>query len=525
MTTIDHRILIPANPQVVWDYISNLSRNPKWQVDCRSVTFLTQKHDGPGTRWRSTTESGREHVLEVTAWYNGLGYEYVYIDGPSYDENIGRVRLQEIPEGTIVQWTFTYELPGLLGGLRNSIGTRRQIDKSIADSLRKLYLQIKAVGGGTLIQPKSLIRDAPDVEARSQYQPRHPVPTPQGVMPMIDEPPILDDDAQTLQPITPIREPERVAPPIIESRQNVPIINEPPPADDDTRPNPIIKRDTSEIPAGEEPEFLNRLAPTENDFEFSFDPPTKPDLKFSVDPQTEPNFDFSFEPDEVIDPVFVTPPRIVEPLPVPLPLPAPEPPSVPVIDVRKSNEIPPAYQEPTLVHPVADSALVPMSPIVDAESAPKTVSKLPPSPSPSPLPEPEATKLLLPKEQEPPLPISEPPLPISEPLLPVPEPPLPIPEPPLPIPEPPALNPWEEPTISPNATMAQPTSMDTAHISIWDVFGLQRPSETQQMKAVVEAKPEPLMKLDRPDMTPMRMGLRMALRRTRKTIRRIKLPN
>ncbi len=214
MTTIDHRILIAANPPVVWEYISNLSRNSKWQVDCKSVTFLTGKHDGPGTRWRQTTESGREYVLEITAWYNGLGYEYVFIDGPGYEENIGRIRLQEIPEGTIVQWTFTYSLPGLFGGMRDSMGTRRQIDKMIADSLRKLYLQIKAHGSSGPIEPKSLMRDAPNAEERAQYQPRHPslpkedekaeVPPIMATAgrPIIDEPPLTDDDAQSLQPFS-----------------------------------------------------------------------------------------------------------------------------------------------------------------------------------------------------------------------------------------------------------------------------------------------------------------------------------
>ena len=63
MTTIDHRILIPAAPDVVWDYISDISRNPEWQVDCREVIFLTSRREGPGLRWRYATPGGSECVV------------------------------------------------------------------------------------------------------------------------------------------------------------------------------------------------------------------------------------------------------------------------------------------------------------------------------------------------------------------------------------------------------------------------------------------------------------------------------
>ena len=81
MTTIDHRILIPAAPDVVWDYVSDITHNPDWQVDCQEVIFLTSRREGPGVRWRYATPGGRECVVAVTAWYNGLGYEYYFVDG------------------------------------------------------------------------------------------------------------------------------------------------------------------------------------------------------------------------------------------------------------------------------------------------------------------------------------------------------------------------------------------------------------------------------------------------------------
>src|SRR5687768_10262320 len=105
MNVIDHRILVPASPDRVWQYISDINRNPSWMVDCRSVSFLTTMHAGPGTRWRITDAKGKDRVAEITVWYDRLGYEYKFVDGVPFSQNKGQIRLQEIAEGTVVQWT------------------------------------------------------------------------------------------------------------------------------------------------------------------------------------------------------------------------------------------------------------------------------------------------------------------------------------------------------------------------------------------------------------------------------------
>ena len=250
MTTIDQRLLVPIAQAVVWDYISNINNNPSWQADCQSISFLSSKHDGPGTRWRYTTQKGRENVVEITAWYNGLGYEYVFIDGPRYRNNRGRIRLQEIAEGTIVQWTFSFETSGMFSGLRSA---SRQIENTMATSLKTLYRQVKTYATESGFDAKSLMRDAPDVEARAQYKPRHPTVAqaaadteaafrPPTTVVGFNEPPITDDDGQALQ--------------VIE-------FAEPPVEVDDTRPRPAVTGlegtvQASDIPPDMdgEPEFL-----------------------------------------------------------------------------------------------------------------------------------------------------------------------------------------------------------------------------------------------------------------------------
>ena len=276
MTTIDHRILIPAAPDVVWEFISDITLNPQWQVDCFEVIFLTSKREGPGLRWRYSTPNGAEYVIAVTAWYNGLGYEYYFVDGVPFRENKGRIRLQEIPEGTIVQWTFSYELGGVLGGVRGA-GLKRQINRTIADSLKSLWQQMKQSAAGHSHEPKSLMRDAPDVASRSTYQPRHPS--------------VLAQSQERTEPsITPVPSAVVAEPPVSEDDgQNIPVITEPPISDEDTRPRqpvtpePEVAEATSAPDQVEEPEFLIDLS--------RFEPPreptdTKPRIPVEVPPET-----------------------------------------------------------------------------------------------------------------------------------------------------------------------------------------------------------------------------------------------
>jgi hypothetical protein len=209
MNILDQRILIPdIAPESVWAHISNIAQNPTWQVDCRSVSFLSTKRTGSGVRWRYTSDNGRECVVETTAWYEGLGYEYTFVDGAPFRSSRGRIRLQEIPEGTVVQWTLNYETGGVLGGVKNTISTRRRLESAMIDSLKTLWSFIRQSNSGrTTHEAKSLMRDAPDYEARSKYQPRHPsaAKMEQGIT--IPEPPITDEDTRPRAPVAPVKTP------------------------------------------------------------------------------------------------------------------------------------------------------------------------------------------------------------------------------------------------------------------------------------------------------------------------------
>ena len=226
MAIIDQRILIPARQDVVWAYLSDLSRNAEWQADCKSVSFLSTRHEGAGTRWRVSADKTKDAVYEITSWYNGLGYEYVIVDGAAYKDNKGRLRLQEIAEGTVVQWTFSFEGGGLLGG-----GKVRQLDATMAASLKALYKQVKALSQSEGLVARSLMRDAPDVEARAAYKPRHPTSLADGSPAEVAEDAVLLPP--TPEPAVQVEDAAFVA--------AVDLSAEPPLEVDDTRPRPAVE--------------------------------------------------------------------------------------------------------------------------------------------------------------------------------------------------------------------------------------------------------------------------------------------
>jgi uncharacterized membrane protein len=261
-TVIDHAISIPAPQEQVWQQVRDIQLNTEWQASSEQVTFLTGKQNGRGTRWRNTTPDGSEQVIEITAWYEGLGYEYVIVDGVSFETNRGRIRLQEVPEGTVVQWTFSYDIGGMFGGLRNALITKGRIDGEIVDSLRNLYRYVKSTRSDeyTPEQSRALMRAAPDVEERSKYQPRHPSVVRQEAADSSAE---LDTDPDAMfkppadaQPAA--AAPEQEAEPVVADvsqtddtlaeepipDEAVPIV-EPPLSDDDTRPNPTVQETDS----------------------------------------------------------------------------------------------------------------------------------------------------------------------------------------------------------------------------------------------------------------------------------------
>lgn len=147
MTLIDQRIVIDAPPHVVWDHIADPNEVRRWHSGYRNISVLTTQQTGMGTRRRCTPAGGGKDVIEeITAWVEGLGYEYTQIEGGSFREMRARIRLQAGPDGTIVQWTLTYKPRGLVGTLRDVLGGKREMQAMMSESLRQLRRQIDELG-------------------------------------------------------------------------------------------------------------------------------------------------------------------------------------------------------------------------------------------------------------------------------------------------------------------------------------------------------------------------------------------
>ena len=148
--------------------------------------------------------------------------------------NHGAHPASEIPEGTLVEWSLSYQLGGIFSGLRNSLRIQRQFEKTMAESLKALYTHVRKAGSEHDVNDaKSLMRDAPNYEARAQYVPRHPS-----------------------------RYAERTEE---KSGDSEPLIPEPAFTEDDTRPNPALAavEDGDSAPAIREPVELEPVTPSE----------------------------------------------------------------------------------------------------------------------------------------------------------------------------------------------------------------------------------------------------------------------
>jgi hypothetical protein len=521
MHTIDQRILIPTPPDIIWSLISDIARNPDWQEDCRSVSFLTSRREGPGTRWRFTTEKGREAVAEIIAWYQGLGYEYNFIDGMPYRENKGRIRLQEIPEGTVVQWTFSYDLGGPLGGMRNALGTSRQLENAMAASLKTLWREANRLSASErdVIDAKSLIREAPDVEARSQYKPRHASALDEAAEAAHEAGAAAESKVEAAAEVQP-----EVLPAIVIDADEPPITIE------DTQPHPAVdvEAGAGEPPVSEpeavdqavtaeaaEPAFLDDLARFEPPIEEHDTQPTKSfeaitDEQIAASPDSAGESAVSSaESEAVVDERTES---------------AEQPEDVPATATAEPEGEPEAEPEADTGAPaeLAGEAAVEETAPPSKRSRRRKRKKSKPAAEPEAQAAPEAEPEAAPEPELQPEPVIEP-EPEAEPQA----------EPELakavePAPAAPAAAPERE--LPPE---------DTAGKSIWEIFGVPRPAELDDIKPVaapaaevsapsVESAPVEIAvpvsaELPKPaplEFAPPRFGLRFRLRQSKTRLRR-----
>lgn len=178
MTLIDQRILIDAPTDIVWKVVADPSHLASWHAGYKGVSVLTTYTAGVGSRRRCTLNTGKDVIEEITAWLEGLGYEYAVIEGGPFRKFQGRIRLQAGPDGTSVQWTVSYQPKGVMGGFKDRISGRRAMMALMAASLRQLRREVDALGARMteLDREKVAIRGRLNADERAQYQRRYAPP-------------------------------------------------------------------------------------------------------------------------------------------------------------------------------------------------------------------------------------------------------------------------------------------------------------------------------------------------------------
>lgn len=174
MPLIDQRILIDAPTETVWNLLSDPNKLPRWHAGCTGISVLTTLPTGVGARWRCTLPNGKDVIQQITAWVEGLGYEYSILEGGSARSYQSRFRLQPGPDGTSVQWTVTYQPKGLWGLIRDRLKGRRETALLMSGSLRQLKREVDTLGVRLDEEARArfLIRERLNADQRAQYSPR-----------------------------------------------------------------------------------------------------------------------------------------------------------------------------------------------------------------------------------------------------------------------------------------------------------------------------------------------------------------
>lgn len=394
MTLIDQRILIDAPVEAVWKMLTDSRELRGWHAGYTGVSILTTHETGVGVRRRcGLAATGKDAIEEITAWVDGLGYEYVMTEGGPFRSLTGRFRLQGNPDGTSVQWVISYEPKGLMGVLRDRLKGKREMAAMMAASLRELRRRIDSLGirMDDDYRARVSIRGRLNANERAQYQPRYATTTPSSM----DEVSPADIEATSVTPATSV-------------------------------PTPLV-------PSAPVPSFVANLTDGQDrGFNAGSETrPRKPDgLQASIDAQQADQPASASLPYSTAEPRFERP--VAEPELAPPEDIMPPPPAVVVPDIDEDvpfhQQITPPRGMPA-VRVSDEEKPAPAQPAVAATPAPQPVETPPVAPAQPPAPAPTPAKASTPAAD------------VAADLPP------------------------------------QTPKHDTGEISIWEAFGVQRPSE------------------------------------------------
>ena len=116
VTTITVSAVYDPAPTVVWAELRHIERHVEWMHDAVAIAFLTERHEGIGTRFRCDTKVGPLHtadLMTITEWVENTSM------GVSHHGIVaGEGRFTLTPAGLATQltWSETLRFPWWLGG-------------------------------------------------------------------------------------------------------------------------------------------------------------------------------------------------------------------------------------------------------------------------------------------------------------------------------------------------------------------------------------------------------------------------
>lgn len=135
-------IELPAAPQAVWDYVSDLGRGTEWMADAAAITFTSETQTGVGTTFECLTKVGpfkSTDVMTVTEWEEPTT---IGVEHNGLVAGTGRFTLAPSGDGTYFSWAERLTLPWRFGGPLLAPLVKRILTRIWRKNLRQLRVRV-----------------------------------------------------------------------------------------------------------------------------------------------------------------------------------------------------------------------------------------------------------------------------------------------------------------------------------------------------------------------------------------------
>ena len=139
--------MIDRSPAEVWANVRDIDSHVNWMQDAAAIRFLTDRREGPGTRFECDTKVGPfslTDVMEITSWEDGsrMGVRHVGLV-----EGTGEFVLTAVgSHRTEFRWEEDLTFPWFLGGPLGAFFARPVLRWVWKGNLKRLKAQIERPG-------------------------------------------------------------------------------------------------------------------------------------------------------------------------------------------------------------------------------------------------------------------------------------------------------------------------------------------------------------------------------------------